>query len=56
MRTGESLDMHEEIMLLALRDAKGTVFGDAMYAFAVGGAVLVACIMPAIIASTTAAR
>jgi Golgi phosphoprotein 3 len=40
MRRGVSLHLHEEIMLLALRDREGTVFSGAMYGFAIGGAVL----------------
>jgi hypothetical protein len=40
MRRGVSLHLHEEIMLLALRDREGTVFSGAMCGFAIGGAVL----------------
>jgi Golgi phosphoprotein 3 len=40
MRRGVSLHLHEEIMLLALRDREGTVFSGSMYGFAIGGAVL----------------
>jgi len=45
MRRGESLHLHEEIMLLALRDKEGTVFSGTMYAFAIGGAVLAELLM-----------
>jgi len=47
MKRGDSLHLHEEIMLLVLRDREGTV--QAMQA-----AILVACIVPAIVASTAA--
>ena len=40
VRKGDSLYLHEEIMLLALRDKEGTVFSGTMYNFAIGGAVL----------------
>jgi Golgi phosphoprotein 3 len=40
MRRSVSLHLHEEVMLLALRDREGTVFSGAMYGFAIGGAVL----------------
>jgi golgi phosphoprotein 3 len=45
MNRGESLHLHEEIMLLALRDREGTVFSGTMYGFAVGGAVLAELLM-----------
>jgi hypothetical protein len=35
-----SLFLHEEVMLLALRDQKGTVYAGSMYQFAIGGAVI----------------
>jgi hypothetical protein len=35
-----ALYLHEEIMLLALRDEKGTVEFGSMYAYALGGAIL----------------
>ena len=35
-----SLFLHEEILLLALRDEKGTIAPGTMYQFAVGGAIL----------------
>lgn len=34
------LFLHEELMLLTLRDREGTVFGGTNYPFAIGGAVL----------------
>lgn len=40
MRTDNELHLYEEIMLLALRDAEGTVASGAMYSYAVGGAIL----------------
>jgi len=45
MRKGSSLYLHEEIMLLALRDREGTVFSGTMYNFAIGGAVLAELLM-----------
>ena len=45
MRRGDSLHLHEEIMLLALRDKEGTVFSGTMYNFAIGGAVLAELLM-----------
>ena len=38
--TPPSLRLHEEVLLLALRDEKGTIATGAWYAFAIGGAVL----------------
>lgn len=35
-----SLFLHEEILLLALQDEKGTISAGSMYAYAVGGALL----------------
>lgn len=35
-----SIHLHEEIMLLALRDKEGTVAAGAMYQYAIGGAIL----------------
>lgn len=40
MRKTESLYLHEEILLLALRDRKGTVASGSMFMYAMGGAVL----------------
>ena len=40
MPLDRNLRLHEEIMLLALRDKEGTVFSGTMYNFAIGGAVL----------------
>lgn len=40
MLTKDELHLYEEIMLLALRDEKGTVASGAMYSYAVGGAIL----------------
>ena len=45
MRRAASLHLHEEIMLLALHDRKGTVFSGATYNFAIGGAVLAELLM-----------
>jgi Golgi phosphoprotein 3 len=45
MRKGNSLYLHEEIMLLALRDKEGTIFSGTMYNFAIGGAVLAELLM-----------
>ncbi|MCG8408327.1 MAG: GPP34 family phosphoprotein [Phycisphaerales bacterium] len=39
-RTQPPLYLHEEIMLLALRDEAGTVVTGSMYAYALGGAIL----------------
>lgn len=38
--TKRNLFLYEEIMLLALRDEKGTIESGAMYKYAIGGAVL----------------
>ena len=35
-----SIHLHEEVMLLALRDKEGTVAAGAMYQYAIGGAIL----------------
>ena len=40
MRTPSKLYLHEEIMILALRDEKGTIELGTMYRFALGGAIL----------------
>lgn len=40
MLAKDELHLHEEIMLLALRDEEGTVASGAMYSYAVGGAIL----------------
>jgi golgi phosphoprotein 3 len=45
MRGRDGLHLHEEIMLLALRDKEGTVFSGTMYNFAIGGAVLAELLM-----------
>ena len=45
MSLNQKLFLHEEIMLLALRDREGTVFSGTMYNFAVGGAVLAELLM-----------
>jgi Golgi phosphoprotein 3 len=45
MRRGDSLYLHEEIMLLVLRDREGTVVSGTMYNFAIGGAVLAELLM-----------
>lgn len=39
------LYLHEEIMLLALRDREGTLFSGTMYNFAIGGAILAELMM-----------
>ena len=39
MSANHSLFLHEEILLLALRDEEGTIAG-AMYQYAIGGALL----------------
>ena len=39
-RRPASLFLHEEIMLLALRDREGTIGAGAMYVYALGGAIL----------------
>jgi hypothetical protein len=41
----KDLYLHEEIMLLALRDREGTLFSGTMYNFAIGGAVLAELMM-----------
>ena len=45
VRREDSLYLHEEIMLLALRDKEGTVSSGTMYNFAIGGAVLAELLM-----------
>jgi Golgi phosphoprotein 3 len=40
MTSGEGLYLHEEVLLLALEDKKGTVSSGSLHSFAVGGAVL----------------
>ncbi len=40
MAAKNGLHLHEEIMLLALRDEEGTTFSGAFYSHAIGGAVL----------------
>jgi hypothetical protein len=40
MVTRDRLFLHEEILLLALRDAKGTVVSGTTYTFGMGGAIL----------------
>lgn len=40
MKTPSKLFLHEEIMLLALRDEKGTIASGTMYTFALGGAIV----------------
>ena len=35
-----ALFLHEEVMLLALRDKEGTIASGSMYQYAIGGAVL----------------
>jgi len=40
MATGDDLYLHEELMLLALKDKEGTIFSGTMYHFAIGGAIL----------------
>lgn len=38
--TASRLTLHEELMLLALRDREGTVFGGTMYPYGIAGAVI----------------
>ena len=45
MKKGDLLYLHEEIMLLALQDKKGTIFSGTMYNFAIGGAILAELMM-----------
>jgi Golgi phosphoprotein 3 len=45
MNTDRNLYLHEEIMLLVLRDREGTVASGTMYNFAIGGAVLAELLM-----------
>ena len=40
MTTQQDLYLHEEIMLLALRDKEGTIAPGTMYQYAIGGAIL----------------
>ena len=40
MATQDDLWLHEEIMLLALRDEEGTIAAGPMYQYAIGAAVL----------------
>ncbi len=40
MTTGQALYLHEEVLLLALEDKKGTVSSGSFHNFAVGGAVM----------------
>ena len=40
MRKTKSLYLHEEVLLLALRDREGTVASGSMFTYAMGGAVL----------------
>ena len=40
MGIDNTLLLHEEIMLLALRDEEGTVVSGTMYQYAIGGAIL----------------
>jgi hypothetical protein len=41
----DTLRLHEEVLLLALRDKEGTVFTGSMYNYAIGGAVLAELLM-----------
>jgi len=40
-----TLPLHEELMLLALKDREGTVMSGTMYSYAIGGAVLAELLM-----------
>jgi hypothetical protein len=40
MEKPSALHLHEEIMLLALRDDEGTIAGGTMYPYAIGGAII----------------
>jgi hypothetical protein len=45
MKRENSLHLHEEIMLLVLRDREGTVVSGTMYSYAIGGAILAELLM-----------
>jgi len=40
MNTSDHLPLHEEVLLLALRDEKGTIASGTMYQYAIAGAIL----------------
>ncbi len=56
MATRTRLHLYEEVMLLALRDSKGTVVSGTMYNFAVSGALLAELMMEKRIEVETARR
>ena len=41
-----SLFLHEEVMLLALRDEEGTIASGTMYQYAIGAAILAELLVP----------
>lgn len=43
--TSDALCLHEELMLLALRDDEGTVAGGTMYQYAIGGGLIAELVM-----------
>jgi Golgi phosphoprotein 3 len=51
-----SLHLHEEVLLLALRNDKGTVAGGVMYQQAVGGAILAELILEGRVRTSTEGR
>ena len=51
-----SLHLHEEVLLLALRNDKGTVAGGVMYQQAVGGAILAELILEGRLRTSTEGR
>ena len=51
-----SLHLHEEVLLLALRNDKGTVAGGVMYQQAVGGAILAELILEGRLSTETEGR
>ncbi len=55
-RRARSLHLHEEVMLLALRNDKGTVAGGVMYQQAAGGAILAELMLEGRLRSVTEGR
>ena len=41
----DALCLHEELLLLALKDDEGTVAGGTMYQYAIGGALIAELVM-----------
>lgn len=56
MRTSHSLHLHEQVLLLALRNDKGTVAGGVMYQQAAGGAILAELILEGRLKTVTEGR